>query len=363
MKRVRVGIIGYGLRGEILAAACWRFNEVEVAAICDGGENAREKARADFPKAKLFDDYPSLLEKGKIDAVLIETPPDTHAAYAIAALQQGIHVLSDVPAVHLVSEAPLLWDAVRKSTAVYMMGATTNYWAFVDTCRDLVAKGLLGRPFYCEADYVADLGDMTRKTPWRRYYEPIRYCTHSLGPVLKWLDEDLTAVSCFDSGNHVHADPQEHDAMVAIFRTPSRILVKLLISFINAHPVPYHRYLFQGTRGYFERTQPLAGDGQQVLFSSQEIYGMNRLNALPVRESRPEIPSGVGEHGGADDLMIRDFLASITAGASVSIGIREALRMTLPGLFALESAKRGGELVSIRYPWNREGESPSKTLG
>lgn len=363
MKRVRVGIIGYGLRGEILAAACRRSGEIEVAAVCDGGEAVRKKARADFPKARIFDDYTTLFKKGKIDAVLIETPPDTHAACAIAALQQGIHVLSDVPAVHLVSEAPLLWDAVRKSTAVYMMGATTNYWAFVDTCRDLVAKGLMGKPFYCEADYVADLGDMTRKTPWRRYYEPIRYCTHSLGPILKWLDEDLTAVSCFDSGNHVHEDPKQHDAMVALFRTPSRILVKLLISFINAHPVPYHRYLFQGTRGYFERTQPLAGDGQQVLFSSQEIYGMNRLTALPVRESRPEIPSGIGEHGGADDLMIRDFLASVTAGTPVSIGIREALRMTLPGLFALESAKNGGELVPIRYPWDRGEETPAETHG
>jgi hypothetical protein len=162
------------------------------------------------------------------------------------------------------------------------------------------------------------------------------------------------AVSCFDSGNHAHEDPKEHDAMVAIFRTRSGVLVKLLTSFINAHPLPYHRYLLQGTRGYFERTQPLAGDGQQVLFSSQEIYGMNRLNALPVREARPEIGAGIGEHGGADFLMIRDFLASITAGVPVTIDIREALRMTLPGLFALESAERGGELVTIFYPWDRD---------
>lgn len=351
MQRIRIGIIGYGIRGGILAAACRGFDEIEVTAVCDGGEAARVKARADFPNATIVDDYPSLFEKGIIDAVLIETPPDTHAACAIAAIERGVHVLCDVPAVHAASEAPRLWDAVRKSKAVYMMGATTNYWAFVDTCRDLASKGHLGRPFYCEADYVADLGDMTRETPWRRHYEPIRYCTHSLGPILKWIDEDLTSVSCFDSGNHAHEDPKEHDAMVAIFRTRSGVLVKLLTSFINAHPVPYHRYLLQGTRGYFERTQPLAGDGQQVLFSSQEIYGMNRLNVLPVREERPEIRAGIGEHGGADFLMIRDFLASITSGVPVSVDIREALRMTLPGLFALESAERGGELVTIPYPW------------
>ena len=73
MKRVRVGIIGYGLRGEILAAACRRSGEIEVTAVCDGGEAVRKKARADFPRARIFDDYTTLFKKGKIDAVLIET--------------------------------------------------------------------------------------------------------------------------------------------------------------------------------------------------------------------------------------------------------------------------------------------------
>ncbi len=352
MKRLRIGIIGYGLRGRILARACKRFDEIVVAAICDRGGAARDRAQAEFPGAKTFSDHSSMFEGGNIDAVLVETPPETHAACTIAALDRGIHVLCDVPAVHAVSEAPGLWDAVHRGRAVYMMGATTNYWAFVDACRDILSKGLLGKPFYCEADYVADLGEMIRQTPWRQYYEPIRYCTHSLGPILHWLDEDLRSVSCFDAGSHAHADPKEHDAMVAIFHTESRVLVKLLTSFINAHPVPYHRYLLQGTRGYFERTQPLADGTQKVLLSSREIYGMSGMTVLPVTESRPEVQAGIGEHGGADFLMIRDFVASINAGAPVTIDVRAALRMTLPGLFALESAARGGELVSISYPWD-----------
>jgi len=353
MKRLRIGIIGYGLRGAILGRACKGFDGIEVAAVCDGGAAARDRACADFPGASTFTDDFSLFEKGNIDAVLVETPPETHAACSIEALKRGIHVLADVPAVHAIAEAPRLWEAARKSKAVYMMGATTNYWAFVDSGRDILSKGLLGKPFYCEADYVADLGEMTRQTPWRKYYEPIRYCTHSLGPILHWLDEDLRSVSCFDGGSHAHGDPKEHDAMVAIFRTRSRVLVKLLTSFINAHPVPYHRYLMLGTQGYFERTQPLADGAQKVLLSSREIYGMSGMTVLPVAESRPEVQAGIGEHGGSDFLMIRDFLASINDGAPVTIDIRRALRMTLPGLYALESAKRGGEVMTIRYPWDR----------
>jgi predicted dehydrogenase len=322
MNRLRIGIIGYGLRGKILGSACKGFSEIEVTAVCDRGKGAQDRARADFPGARIFSGESSLLKSGIIDAVLVETPPETHAACSIAALQRGLHVLSDVPAVHTLSEAPRLWEAARKSKAVFMMGATTNYWAFVDAGRDILSKGLLGKPFYCEADYVADLGEMTRQTPWRKYYEPIRYCTHSLGPILHWIDEDLRLVSCFDGGSHAHGDPKEHDAMVAIFRTRSRVLVKLTTSFINAHPVPFHRYLMQGTQGYFERTQPGADGTQKVLLSTREIYGMTGMNVLPV-------------------------------GAPVTIDIRKALRMTLPGLYALESAKRGGEVMTIQYPWDR----------
>ena len=57
---------------------------------------------------------------------------------------------------------------------------------------------------------------------------------------------------------------------------------------------------------------------------------MSGMAVLPVTESRPEA-AGIGEHGGADYLMLRDFLASINAGAPVTVDIRAALRMTLPG--------------------------------
>ena len=34
------------------------------------------------------------------------------------------------------------------------------------------------------------------------------------------------------------------------------------------------------------------------------------------------------------------------------VGIRDALRMTLPGLYALDSARHGGRLTQVRYPWD-----------
>ena len=59
--------------------------------------------------------------------------------------------------------------------------------------------------------------------------------------------------------------------MVAIFKTRSNVVGKLLTSFVNNHPSPFHRYVCHGTKGYFERTQPFAGADPQVVFSGREM--------------------------------------------------------------------------------------------
>lgn len=353
MADVNLGVAGYGIRSRVLLSAVGALEEVNVAAVAECKPEARAAAEQDYAGVKTFDDYIAMLDSGLVNAVLIETPPSTHAQFAVEALQRGIHVLSDVPAVHEIPEGDLLWKAAQTSSAVYSFGATTNWWGFVDTCVDLKAKGLLGKPVYCEAEYVADLGNLPDVTPWRKHYEPIRYCTHSLGPILKWVDEDLAEVSCFDTGSQMHDDPENHDAMVAIFKTKSGTVVKLLTTFINSHPVPFHRYVCYGTNGYFEKTQPFAGAGSQVLCSSKALYGAHGLIQLPVAESRPELEGveGVGEHGGADYCMLRDFVDSIMGNKPPAVDLRQALRMTLPGLYALESARAGGALTRIRYPW------------
>ena len=355
MAKVRLGIIGYGFRGRGLLAMSRTVEGLEPVAVCTSRKETAEKAKAECPDVTCHADYLEMLDSGTVDAVLVETPPQSHAACAIAALERNIHVLSDVPVLHDLEEVQPLWDAAAGSKAAFSFGATTNYWGFVDTCLDLKNKGLLGEPFYLEAEYVQDITEFARATPWRTGYEPIRYCTHSLGPLLKWLgkDQDLAAVACFDTGSHVHSGEAEHDAMAAIFRTASNVVVRLSISFVNCHPHGYHRYVLHGARGYFECTWPLTGAEPDAFFSTKNVYGLDKLTRLPISASRPELATleNVSGHGAADYAMLDDF-AKAAKGRPPAIGLREGLRMTLPGLYALESSRRNGELVEIVYPWS-----------
>ena len=128
--------------------------------------------------------------------------------------------------------------------------------------------------------------------------------------MLKWLNEELTSVACFDTGSHVRPEEENHDAMVAIFRTRTNAVVRLLLSFVNSLPHGCHRYVYHGTKGYFECTWPLTGDEPQVYFSTKSLYGLDKLTKLPASSSRPELATleNVSGHGEADFAMLTDFV-------------------------------------------------------
>jgi predicted dehydrogenase len=356
MDSIRLAVVGYGLRGRsMLALATQAIPDIRPVGICDICPERIELASSEYPQAQVFADYTEMLDGVQPDALLVETPATLHAQFCLAALDRGIHVMGDVPAVESIEQAYVLWEAQQRSQAFYTIGANPNLWAFVETAVDLKQKGLLGEPYLLEAEYVHDIRELFKVTPWRRTYESIRYCTHSLGPLLRLIGEDLVSVSCFDTGSHIEREAGQHDAMVALFSTPSNVVVRVLTTFITNFPTWGHRYRVYGTKGYFERTPAYEGDGTaKTYFYSTDLYADRRLVELPVHELRPEYAkeAHAATHGGADYALLVRFFDAVRSGGPAPVGLREALRMTLPGLFALESARRGGELTAIRYPWS-----------
>ena len=48
----------------------------------------------------------------------------------------------------------------------------------------------------------------------------------------------------------------------------------------------------------------------------------------------------------------RGIFTALLEGKPAPISLREGLAMTLPGIYAEESAKRGGEVLRMTYPWD-----------
>ncbi|OGV65057.1 MAG: hypothetical protein A3K18_32595 [Lentisphaerae bacterium RIFOXYA12_64_32] len=351
--QIRLGVVGCGGRGRgLFNLAVKNFKDVIPAAVCDLNPSMYASLVTEHSGVQTYTDFERMLAEANLDALFVETPATVHATFCAMALRKNVFVMGDVPAVDSTAEAQMLWDAQQASQAFYMLGANPNMWAFVETAVDLRAKGLLGDPYYVEAEYIHDVQSLFASTPWRETYESIRYCTHSLGPVMRLVDEDLEWVTCFDTGSHVNRKTGQHDAMSALFKTRSGVVVRLLTSFVNHYPGCNHHYRFFTTKGYFERTPGYNG-AQKNLFRSTDLYLDKRFVELPIDTVRPEYGAAAASagHGGADYVLIDRFLGAIRAGKPAPIGVREALRMSLPGVFAAESARRDGERLRIVYPW------------
>ncbi len=363
MEEIRLALVGAGHRGRhMFRTGVKAFEKIVPAAACDINADLWHKPQRGeppmsetFPDTRFYEDFQTMLDREKIDVLLVETPARIHAEFCAEGLRRNINVMSDIPLVNSYEEAEMLWQAGKKSKAVLMTGANPNEWGFIEALYDLYRQGLLGRPFYLEAEYIHDVRSLWAETPWRRKGQPIKYSTHSLGPLLRLLpDDELRRVSCVTTGPQIVGEDGQNDLMTAHFTTPKNVVVRFTASFINEARCGHHSYRVFGTEGYFERLSERGPYPARCLFNSKKLYGAGKLTELPVDMVRPEFPaSKEAGHGGADYVLFHDFFEALRSGdMSKVITLRDGIRMSLPGFFAAESANQGGQTVEIRYPWD-----------
>jgi len=374
MKKLRLGVVGMGHRGRALLTLASVFDQVEIAAACDiRPQNWYEKqwlsdsAMAEmFPQALFYEDYDRMLEEGNLDIIIVETGADIHAEFCAKALEHDIHVLTDIPVVASLQEAEMLWKASLKSRAQIYTGANPNYQKFTFLLEEFYEKGLLGKPYCMEAEYIhwwapgsEEHIHLNENGDWRKLLVPIRYCTHSLGPLLTILDEDLRKVSCFGTGQH--ADPSEYpfagpgldDMMCANFQTQSGVVVRLMRNKRCRAAIGHHNYRVFGTEGYMERME--RQNGPVIRYNSMKELdtGLKEIGGEFMPPAYANNPKAQG-HGGMDYVMLDHFLKAIQEGKGRPTTLKKGLAMTLPGIYAEESARRGGEVLTIRYPWDAD---------
>ena len=112
-KKVKLGIIGLGNMGSAHVDFVKNTSTAELVAVAD---HKKEKADqfAEKSGAKAFYDGLELIKSGLVEAVIIATPHYDHTPLAIAAFENGLHVLSEKPiAVHK-ADAQRKIDAHKK---------------------------------------------------------------------------------------------------------------------------------------------------------------------------------------------------------------------------------------------------------
>ena len=362
MEPVRFGVIGLR-RGQSFVRICQAVGGTRVAALYDL-DAARAVTVAAAIGARAYDDFAAFLD-ADIDAVVVASPLPHHAEQAIAALDAGKHVLSEVTACATEDEARALVQAARSSTAVYMLAENYRYLDEVELLRRLHQDGRFGELYYGEGEYLHDCRDLwydqDGNLTWRGRGGLGVYCTHSLGPLLYVSGDRVTSVGALAVPGG-RFDPRVTVPTMDLLHlvTAAGLTLRVRVDHVSPRPHRMAYYALQGVAGCAESRHGF-GDASKIWLDDEHepsaVRGGAAWHALadqapryiPDRLAAPAAARG-GGHGTSEYWLLRDFLAAVRRLMPAPIDVYRALDYTLPGIYAVASAAAGGTPLAVPDP-------------
>ena len=357
--KLKVGIVG-APRGQSFIRSFQAIEETDVIAICDLNIDVVEGVASQFNIDQKYTEFEEMIQSD-LDIVVVSTPMPLHAPQSTLALQEGKHVISEVPAATDLQQCWELAKSVENSKKKYMMAENYVYTRENILIRELAMQGLFGDIYFGEGQYIHELKSLNEITKWRRKWQTGRngctYSTHSLGPVLQWFEDRVCTVSCFGSGHHYEDSEgkqyENEDTISMICKTTRGGLVEIRVDMLSDRPALGQYYSLQGTKGCYEAArglgdQPkiwLAEHSDQIAWQSLSDFEEQYMPEIWRNPSMEALQAG---HGGGDYLEVREFVDSIVNDTKSPIDIYESLDMTVPGLVSEVSINR--ESIPVEVP-------------
>jgi len=166
---IKIGIVGCGLISTLKFIPYTKSlkNRVILAGICDLNEKILKQAADRFCIRDTYTKLEDMLESKHPDAIILCTPPKTHADLAIAAMERGAHVLVEKPMALTEEDCKKMnQTAVRYGKKLGVMHNQAFNPAFEKACR-MVAEGKIGRFLGIRVFLMTSIHDMTEdKEHW-----------------------------------------------------------------------------------------------------------------------------------------------------------------------------------------------------
>ncbi len=288
IENVRIGYVGVGGMGTAHVRNLIKIEGCQITAICDINEAHAQRAadlvvEAGFPPPTLYTkgdmDFVRLCETEDLDLVYNATPWRWHVPICVAAMENGKHAATEVPAAYTIEDCWKLVEAAEKYEKHCVMMENCNYGRSEMMVLTMARKGVLGELLHAECGYLHDLRSIKFSAEgeglWRREHAKTRngnlYPTHGLGPVAQCMDINrgdqfsyLVSMSSPSRGLQIYAE--ENFPADSPMRKEKYVLGDVNTSLIKtargrtifvSHdcnlPRPYSRInLVQGTKGLFQ---------------------------------------------------------------------------------------------------------------
>lgn len=406
-RKIRIGMIGVGLRGQSNLDILAKRDDVEVIALADPQPRmmaAAQKVLANNkkPAAKEFGngdyDYRNLLQMGQLDAVMISTPWEWHKVQGLDAMRAKKIVGMEVGGALTTGEC---WDYVntfeKTGTPLFAM-ENVCYRRDVMAVMNMVRKGMFGELIHGEGGYKHDLRGVLfndgvtannsgvefgkkgfSEAHWRTDHYVTRngelYPTHGLGPVALMMDINrgnrLLRLSSFASKarglhdyiiNHPKGGENHPNAKV-VFKEGDVVTTQIacengetiLLTHDTSLQRPYNLgFEIQGTKGLWEDFGSGGFNEGHIYFEGLMNHSHKwdnsekwlQENDHPLWKKYEHLAEGAG-HGGMDWFLVNAFVECIKKNEPFPMDVYDLATWYSITPLSEESVKKNGQIVDI----------------
>jgi predicted dehydrogenase len=372
-KTLNIGLIGYGLNAvEHKVQLEMHPNlsgRTKLIVAYDPDPKAKQAIRT-LNGVKCANSLQDLLDTPKLEAVFIISPPQFHANQAIAAMESGYHVFSEVPMVIKEDDIEKIISAEESSGKVYQLGENHCFLSEVLYAGYLAESGMIGPTVYAESEYLHDVTyrwrkdgrgdvDSPRIDSWYQLFDPLIYA-HSIGPAqvaLGGIHKPMPFVEVTSYANDIggyQGNPICKPAksfQVGLFRTETEAIAKCANAYIFAREPT--RLLIQvigrtGTYECYEIGKPgnlFLAEGHKITRSKNRKGNLRTINEEDITKVIPTIKRLYF----VDSVRVMDdWLRAIEENKKSTIHSKIAANFCMAGIAASKSARSGGTPQKIK---------------
>jgi predicted dehydrogenase len=399
-RKVRIGMIGVGLRGQNHLELALRRSDTDVVAICDINDRMLKSAtdmitQAGKPMPKIYTGDPyawrKLIETKDLDGVIISTPWEWHTAMIVESIQAGIRYVGTEVILGITLEDH--WNVVHaaeKHQAQVMMLENVCYRRDVLAILNMVRQGMFGEIVHLQGGYQHDLREVKfnngvqpygggvefgekgfSEAAWRTHHSVHRngdlYPTHGIGPIAEMININrgnrfvsLSSFASMSRGLHdyiVKNGSDKHPNAGVEFKLGDVVTTQIrcvngetiLLQHDTNLPRPYSLgFRVQGTKGiwmdlnkslYIEGVSPKAHQWEEA-----KPYLEQYDHPLWKRWSKDTEGAG---HGGMDFFVLHAFIESIKRRRPTPMDVYDAAAWSAITPLSEQSIALGNETVDF----------------
>jgi len=140
---LRIGLIGCGAIGDLRAQAVQQSPGFQLTAVADV-DAARAASFAKKFSCAHEKDWAALQARANVDAIVLSTPPSSHAEITVAALRAGKHVLCEKPLARTPEECRQMMEAAASAGRMLATGFNYRFYPSVLKAREFFDAGAIG---------------------------------------------------------------------------------------------------------------------------------------------------------------------------------------------------------------------------